>query len=320
MPVVIAAAVAKPVAPVEFDDDGLQRKLPVVVFSHGMCAMRTTYAAFCCDLASYGYVVAAIEHRDGSACVASYSTKKGQQAWLPHSHVGPLASVPMEIRRIQLRHRVLEVQQVLDLLERVNDGDISASANLRSGRASMNPSLLKGCLDLDDIALAGHSFGGATAVCAAGVDKRVKCVVAMDAWWEPFGKDEYERLGGGVPLLCVDSVQFDWPNMRRMREEFFKLRCRCTKNGLQMITMAYVIKGSAHANQSDFPLVLPWLTRKMRMAGSLDANLNRLINSKLCLDFLRQHLKPPGTEWLAEIDMTEKEATHLEQHPMWFSE
>ena len=37
--------------------------LPVVMFSHGVAGMRTTYSATCCDLASHGYLVAAIEHR-----------------------------------------------------------------------------------------------------------------------------------------------------------------------------------------------------------------------------------------------------------------
>ena len=36
---------------------------PVVVFSHGLAAMRTIYCGICSDLASQGFVVAAVEHR-----------------------------------------------------------------------------------------------------------------------------------------------------------------------------------------------------------------------------------------------------------------
>ena len=43
--------------------------LPVIMFSHGVAGMRTTYSAICCDLASHGYLVAAIEHRSVPVCV-----------------------------------------------------------------------------------------------------------------------------------------------------------------------------------------------------------------------------------------------------------
>lgn len=41
-----------------------------MVFSHGLGGMRTTYSYICADIASHGWVVAAVEHRDGSASMA----------------------------------------------------------------------------------------------------------------------------------------------------------------------------------------------------------------------------------------------------------
>merc|ERR1719319_123870 len=41
---------------------------PLLLLSHGLAACRTSYSWLAADLASQGLLVAALEHRDGSAC------------------------------------------------------------------------------------------------------------------------------------------------------------------------------------------------------------------------------------------------------------
>ena len=44
-------------------NDSKDHRFPLVVYSHGLGGMRCDNSATCCDLASHGYLVAAVEHR-----------------------------------------------------------------------------------------------------------------------------------------------------------------------------------------------------------------------------------------------------------------
>ena len=49
-------------------------KIPVLIFSHGLGGTKQCYSTVCCELSSQGFIVGAVEHRDGSASF-SYSVE-----------------------------------------------------------------------------------------------------------------------------------------------------------------------------------------------------------------------------------------------------
>ena len=64
------------------------QKWPLLVFSHGLGCARFTYSQICYDLASFGFIVIAPEHRDGSACLSFSIDKAGQKWTVPHRRIG----------------------------------------------------------------------------------------------------------------------------------------------------------------------------------------------------------------------------------------
>lgn len=95
---------------------GVSESFPALVFSHGLGGSFFTYSAICCDIASHGYVVAAVEHKDGSACLARRrvppTSGRGRKEepryedyvdeWIPYATV-PSGEDEFQLRNEQVR-------------------------------------------------------------------------------------------------------------------------------------------------------------------------------------------------------------------------
>eukprot|EP00897_Mesotaenium_endlicherianum_P007141 jgi/Mesen1/6455/ME000033S05740 len=307
-----ASVAMPPLAPQEGEGQGASKggggggvmdgkgRMPVVVFSHGAWSTRATYSALCCDLASHGFVVAAVEHLDGSACMARYTAADGTHRWQSHDPLDiAFPQVPVEHRQQQLEQRVGEARQTLSVLEALDAGHLSGSSNAVTGSGQLDVASLKGRLDLRHVAVAGHSFGGATAAVLPGVDARFRCSLVLDCWWRPMKDAGFERAAGGMPVLCVQTEGFKYAALTAARHRFFQLRQRAPPG---TVTELQMIKGTNHNDQSDITVLLPRLTKRLGLAGSLDPMIAREINSSLCLQFLLRNLLPPGRGDMKSFD------------------
>ncbi|MCO5586450.1 hypothetical protein L7F22_040390 [Adiantum nelumboides] len=262
-------------------------------------------------LGSYNSVVVVPEHLDGSANMASYADHNGKRKWLQNTFADvPVSQITMHDRAKQLRQRVLEVRKVIDVLESIDRGLLTQNANTVTGKSALDVNMLQTRLDLHFIAVSGHSFGGATSIVASGIDKRIKCCLAMDVWWEPIDKMEFEKLAGKVPVLLLNTENFDWKALRDARGIFMKARRDATQDGRPLVTILKTIKGTSHQDQSDFTMLFPKIMKKLGVAGKLDPFLTKNINSRACLDFLHKHLLPPGMGSPYAVDAME-DAEHI---------
>ncbi|TLF74033.1 alpha/beta hydrolase family protein [Nocardia cyriacigeorgica] len=135
-------------------------RLPAIVWSPGMGTPRWLASGLLMDLASRGYVVVAIDHTGESPAVEI----RGQI----RTGTPPTSGDPAYMRT-QLDTRVADARLVLDQLDALP--------------------VVGGHLDHSRVAMAGHSYGGQTAVGTAAADARVRSVIVLDgsAAWDGVG-------------------------------------------------------------------------------------------------------------------------------------
>jgi platelet-activating factor acetylhydrolase len=145
-----------------------QDGFPVMVFSHGMASSRTQYTQYIGELASRGFVVAAIEHRDGSG-PGSLIMKTGEPSRVL-LHFGPkhlTADSGLDddsFKTAQLDFREAEVEETVRVLNQINRGDGLRVFSQNSRREGQTFHEWSGRLAMENATIGGHSFGATLAV------------------------------------------------------------------------------------------------------------------------------------------------------------
>lgn len=278
--------------------------LRLVIFSHGMGAMRTTSSAYCTQLASHGFIVACLEHRDGSACLTMLDRHATPMTYLhptkamrdlPHDarkyndEVFARAIGEHSWRHAQLQKRAQEVRTVADCLLSVYDDALVKTWSPLETHSSILHALRQRCKDSSPV-VAGHSFGAATAIMAASMDRRFRICWALDPWLFPLPEEHPSQWmqSSAFDLLTINSYSFQWA------ENLFAIRrldrhlssppiAGAEPNSVAQLTLM----GSTHQEFGDFPcLVSPSVIRFVRGAsGSIDPEMAIHTTVAACLRF-----------------------------------
>ena len=213
-----------------------QGKRRVIIWSHGLATWGSHYSLMCTMLMSMSdkpAVVVAVNHTDGSATA---SEKLGGEEVL-YQVVGKGNPKEKEIRAEQLKIRAKDVAAAWEAVKGMNEkGELEGTFDTPCG-----------------FVVAGHSFGGGTAV-ATGIDhKDCVGVIALDPWMFPAQDAGFlSRAKDSKPCLSItcDAGALSSP-------PYWRSNCSLLEELPEGSTKVVRFKGSDHIDVSDVALMLP---------------------------------------------------------------
>ncbi|CAJ2499654.1 Uu.00g025070.m01.CDS01 [Anthostomella pinea] len=229
---------------------------PVILFSHGFGFVRGLYSSLLSDLASWGWVVAAVDHPHDAALV---EYPDGRVA-LARNWSWPLDP---RVREAALEARV---EDLLFVLGQMGDAEVMAQIpSMRPGLADGEGVLRLQCrarglrttaFNVPSVAVLGHSFGGATAVQALMDAPAVVAAADLDGFlYGPVvqsGTDKPVLVLGFPEHFATDDPDAapGWPSLRGWKRDF-------------------TVDGTVHESYSDYSVLADILGAQGPEAGTV---------------------------------------------------
>ncbi|MFF0228298.1 alpha/beta hydrolase family protein [Streptomyces sp. NPDC004629] len=203
-------------------------RFPVVLFSPGLGGVRTQNTAWAEELASHGYVVAALDHPYDSAAVV---LADGRTIHTKTASTGD-PDKDEKLGAGWATVRAADLSFVLTQLGRLDRGEIEGP--------------LTGRLDTGRVAVTGHSIGGGSALQAARQDRRFDAVIDLDGYpYDPTSRSLHQPALALTQAITPDTDPHYIPRLTKV----LKLNT--------VTSYRLTVPGAAHLTFMDGPLYLP---------------------------------------------------------------
>jgi predicted dienelactone hydrolase len=247
---------------------------PVLVFSHGWKGFRAQNTVQMLNLASHGYVVIGMEHTYGAVTTVfpDGTIAPNNPAALP---TGLPDDVYFPIARELADQWSRDIGYALDFMSQQNADSQSPFYN---------------SLDLNEVGVFGHSTGGGATIQFCGTDPRCKAGFAEDPYMTPVSEQVMTK-GVSQPFFFMFSET--WTGDTKAENTNNNLFRQFYPNASQSFG-AVMIKGSAHYDFSDLPMLTP-LAPQLRLKGPISGPLVIKIVNNYLLTFFDKTLKGQST-------------------------
>jgi predicted dienelactone hydrolase len=233
----------------------------VLLFNHGWAGRRTQDTFLTEDLASNGYVVAAIDHTYNAVRVA-----------LPYDRIVDDTNGydPLDASK----HTAAEIEDTWnkELKRWVSDEVFVLNALQNENMDSK--SFWYGRLNTERAGALGHSFGGAASIQVCSVDPRIQSALNMDGW--TFGDIQHRAAKQQTMFLYAKAIPSETKDLRPSTPESRTLNelNASDENEVAASLKQYggyklYVSGTSHMDFTDNPLINP--SRRWGQPGHISA-------------------------------------------------
>jgi platelet-activating factor acetylhydrolase len=244
------------------DDYGLP-EFPSIVFSHGMASSRMQYSQYCSELASRGYIVAAIEHRDGSGPGTTIMTPNESKNLFHFEaeDIEPSPDTP-KFKELQLAFRQAEVEETARVLHMLNEGRGAEVFRNNPRNEGHELAEWRGRLNTKRMLVGGHSYGATLALQALKGAPSEALPFVGGIILDPGKQSGPLNDDIAVPIVVVHSQSWSAKHsIFHGRPHFSVVKDLVRKVIDEKKKHAWFVtaKGTTHPSVTDAPLIEPFL-------------------------------------------------------------